>query len=97
MEFGSMSESKPAISIAAMARRFSVAVIEKVTAPDGAQGQDWYRYILESESSTIVGQRRGSRRDVSAYARECVDQLNERAASAKSIWSPRGRKSASAS
>jgi hypothetical protein len=74
---------------------FEVASVEKSGAPDGGDSRDWYRYILKSRRSTITGQRRGSRKDVHAYATQCAEQLNARALEAKSIWRPRGRKPAS--
>ncbi|BAU47522.1 RNP-1 like RNA-binding protein [Sulfurifustis variabilis] len=73
---------------------FKVALVEKIGAPDGAEGKDWYRYVLESGRSTITGQRRGSRDDVYAYATQCAEQLNTRALAAASIWNPRGRRPA---
>ncbi len=76
---------------------FKVARVEKSGAPDGSDGQDWYRYVLESGRSTISGQRRGSRKDVHAYATQCAEQLNARGLTGQSIWSPRGRKPAAAS
>ncbi|MEK7207832.1 MAG: hypothetical protein AAB134_08135 [Pseudomonadota bacterium] len=77
-------------------RPFKVARVEKIDAPDGIVGQDWYRYILESGRSTITGQRSGSRKDVLAYAAQCAEQLNTRGLTGQSIWSPRGRKPAAA-
>lgn len=68
--------------------------MEKITAPDGTEGKDWFRYVLESGRSTITGQRRGSRDDVLAYATQCAQQLNTRALAAASIWNPRGRRPA---
>ncbi|MBI3777482.1 MAG: hypothetical protein HY274_00955 [Gammaproteobacteria bacterium] len=77
-------------------RPFKVASVEKTDAPDGSDGQDWYRYVLDSGRSTISGQRRGSRKDVLAYASQCAEQLNARGLTGQSIWSPRGRKPANA-
>ena len=77
-------------------RPFKVASVEKTNAPEGGQGQDWYRYILVSGRSTVTGQRRGSRKDVLAYAAQCAEQLNARGLTGQSIWSPRGRKPAAA-
>ncbi|MFP5349772.1 MAG: hypothetical protein ACLGHO_08000 [Gammaproteobacteria bacterium] len=75
---------------------YTVASIEKMSAPDGANGQDWHRYVLKSGRSTITGQRRGSHHDVQSYATQCAEQLNARALEGKSMWSPRGRKPANA-
>lgn len=73
---------------------FKVARIEKIGAPDGSAGKDWYRYVLESKRSTITGQRCGSHEEVLAYATQCAAQLNSRALAAASIWNPRGRRPA---
>jgi hypothetical protein len=85
-----------AASHQAKLRPFKVASVEKTDAPDGSDGQDWYRYVLDSGRSTIAGQRRGSRKDVLAYAAQCAEQLNTRGLTGQSIWSPRGRKPAAA-
>jgi hypothetical protein len=87
----SAKTSRPSPS---MPRPFKVARVEKTDAPDGGQGQDWYRYVLESGRSTITGHRSGSRKDVLAYATQCAEQLNTRGLTGQSIWSPRGRKPA---
>lgn len=76
---------------------FEVTSVERTDAPDGGQGQNWYRYVLKSNSSTITGHRCGSHQYVHDYATQCAEQLNTRAASCQSIWSPRGRKPAAAS
>lgn len=82
---------------AAIPHPFKVACVEKIDAPDGSEGQDWHRYVLESGRSTVTGQRRGSRKDVLAYATQCTEQMNARGLTGQSIWSPRGRKPAAAS
>jgi hypothetical protein len=90
------SPAMTAASLQAKLRPFKVASVEKTDAPDGSDGQDWYRYVLDSGRSTIAGQRRGSRKDVLAYAAQCAEQLNTRGLTGQSIWSPRGRKPAAA-
>ena len=73
---------------------YRVARVEKITAPDGGEGMDWRRYILESGRSIITGQRRGSREDVLSYATECAERLNARGRKGESSWSVRGKKPA---
>lgn len=73
---------------------FKVSSIEKKPSEEDSEDQAWYRYVLENGRSTIVGQRRGSLKDVTAYATEYTEQLNERSSMARSTWSPRGRKPA---
>ncbi|MHB8348420.1 MAG: hypothetical protein ACYDHM_14910 [Acidiferrobacterales bacterium] len=74
---------------------FRVVQIESSSAPDGGEGKDWHRYVLKSSSSTIVGHRRGSHKEVVAYATECAERLSARGLSAQTIWRPHGRKPAS--
>jgi len=73
---------------------YRVARVEKIPAPDGGEGADWRRYVLESGRSIITGQRRGSREDVFTYATECAERLNARGSKGESSWSPRGKKPA---
>jgi len=73
---------------------YRVARVEKIPAPDGGEGPDWRRYVLESGRSTITGQRRGSKEDVLIYATECAERLNARGRKGESSWSPRGKKPA---
>lgn len=91
-----MEQNIPAVIGIKTAPTFEVASVEKTDAPDGGSDKDWYRYVLKSHRSTITGLRRGSAKCVHAYATECADQLNTRAAMGQSIWNPRGRKPAAA-
>jgi hypothetical protein len=72
--------------------QYKVALVEKTTAPEGTDGSTWHRYVLDNGTSTIVGQRQGTLQDVTSYAREYSEQLNERGALGRSAWNPRGRK-----
>ena len=74
------------------AARFKLARVEKTGAPDGADGDNWYRYVLDNGRSTITGQRRGSLKDVTAHAHRYAEQINARGVGAQSIWAPRGKK-----
>lgn len=71
---------------------YEVTLVEKTGAPDGGPDEDWHRYVLTSHCSVITGHRRGSARFVRAYASQCAEQLNSRAALGKYMWNPRGRK-----
>lgn len=62
---------------------YQVASVER-TELDGAQGQDWYRYVLASGRSLITGFRRGSLEEVSEYAQTCADAFNLRSLTGKS-------------
>jgi hypothetical protein len=76
-------------------RPYKVARVEKTDSPQGSDGQNWYRYVLDNGRSTVVGQRQGSLKDVQAYATHCAEQLNARGLHGRSTWVPRGRKPAS--
>jgi hypothetical protein len=71
---------------------FAVARVEKISAPEGAMGQNWYRYVLENGRSSIVGQRSGSLKDVTAYANQYAVQLNSRNGGGSSTWTSRSKK-----
>lgn len=77
---------------ASRAAPFKLARVEKTDAPDGADGDNWYRYVLDNGRSTITGQRRGSLKDVTAHAHRYAEQVNARGLGAQSIWAPRGKK-----
>jgi len=36
-------------------RHFRVVLVEKSAMPQGAEGEDWYRYVLESGYAAIMG------------------------------------------
>lgn len=76
---------------------YKVMQVEKNLSLEGNEEQGWYRYVLENgRGATIVGQRRGTLKDVTAYATQYIEQLNQRMTMTKSIWSPRGKKPAAA-
>ena len=62
---------------------YEVASVEQASAPDGAQGADWHRYVLSSGNSRIVGLRRGTREEVAAYASTCAEDFNLRGVTGK--------------
>jgi hypothetical protein len=63
--------------------------VEHICAPEGGDGQDWCRYVLRSERSTIVGHMRGSLEDVKAYAIQSAERMNARGRSTRSGWTGR--------
>lgn len=71
---------------------FVLERVEKTSMPDSGDGQSWYRYVLRNGRSTITGQRKGTLKDVVAYAKRCAEQINTRQASSQSVWSPRRKK-----
>jgi hypothetical protein len=90
-----MTASAQATTQSSLAQRigpYSVARVEKIDTPDGASGQDWYRYVLDNGNSQIVGQRAGSLKDVTAHAQQYATQLNSRSGSTPSPWTSRNKK-----
>lgn len=73
---------------------FVVDSVEETEVPGGAKGDNWYRYVLKSDRSTITGLRSGSREQVRTYASQAAERLNIRSALCQTSWSPRGRKPA---
>jgi hypothetical protein len=61
-------------------RHFRVALVEKSAVPQGAKGECWYSYVIESGHSAITGWRRGSRQEITQYAIHCTEELNARIA-----------------
>lgn len=76
---------------------YQVALVEKVektAMPDGADGTDWYRYVLSSGNSQITGFHRGSLEEVTEYANHCAEEFNLRGIRGKSArtMAPRKKK-----
>ncbi|MDZ7661170.1 hypothetical protein [Thiohalophilus sp.] len=73
--------------------RYMVKAVEKTTTPAGCDGNNWYRYVLERNGSTLVGQRRGTLNQVTRYAEELADDVNSRSGgNGPSQWSSRNKK-----
>ena len=64
-------------------RSCSVISLERSDGPAGAEGNDWYRYVISSPGSPITGYRRGKKTDVLDYLNECTSKLDERLNSGK--------------
>lgn len=84
-----MTNVKPAVS---PDKSYQVVAVEKADPPEGIKGGNWYRYIIELEGKTIVGNRRGTLKQVTEYARECAENLSTRVARGASYWSTRNNK-----
>lgn len=81
----------------ATASIYRLASVEEAAAPAGcsedSQDGRWHRYVIERSGSTIVGQRRGTRQQVTSYANAYVDELNARSSGqSASPWAPRQKK-----
>jgi len=58
--------------------RCTVIELTKTDGPDGAEGANWYRYVIHNPGSPITGYRRGNKKEVLAYLEECTNQMEER-------------------
>lgn len=75
---------------------YRLVSVERTEAPEGAAERNWYEYVLADERSTLKGQRPGTLKQVTQYARQLAADLSNRArGGAKPTWS-RGRKPAAA-
>ncbi len=57
---------------------YKLKSIRKEQSPAGAEGIDWYRYVITQGGNTIVGHRQGSTSSVRLAVEEIVVHLNER-------------------
>lgn len=73
-------------------RSFSLETIEETQVPEGSSEQCWFRYVIANGSSTITGQRAGTRAEVTEYATRYAEQLNQRSNGRSSTWTPRAKK-----
>jgi len=72
---------------------YQVASVDKTSGPGGADGDDWYCYVLKGGRSPIKGWRRGTLHEVKAHATRCAEELNERASGKRrSPWAPQKSK-----
>ena len=72
-----------------LADYFKVVSVEKSEAPEGAEGKNWHRYVIERGSSQIIGNMSGSLQKVKAKVSEYVENLNERSMpKGRSQWAP---------
>lgn len=60
------------------APRCTVLSLAKCDAPGEETEGNWYRYVIDSPGSPIIGYRRGRKKDVQAYLDECLQTLEER-------------------
>ncbi len=89
---------QPAESDSSHSVEYRVAKVEKVSAPCGADGDNWHTYVIERNNGTnIVGNRRGTLEQVKRYAREFVEDINLRSGKGGySTWTTRKNRQARA-
>ncbi len=73
-------------------KTYQVVKVEKTEPPVGIEGGNWYRYVIALEGEQIVGNRRGTLKQVKEYAEESALNLSSRVARGTSSWSSRNKK-----
>jgi hypothetical protein len=63
---------------------YQLMSVEKTTAPTGASGGQWYRYVIKSGNSVMSGIVSGTQKQVTAHAGKVIEQINTRNTWAKS-------------
>ncbi len=62
-----------------MAQAYEIVSIRRAKPPPGAEGSNWYRYVIAFEGTNAIhGCRQGGIKDVTRAVGEIVAQLNER-------------------
>lgn len=70
---------------------YRVSSVHKSSGPGGAEGDDWYRYVLTGGRSAITGWCRGTHEEVVEHAARCAEEFNARSDGKRNPhWSRRG-------
>ena len=68
-------------------RKFNVMNIEKINAPDGMDGDNWYQYVVGQGTSEIKGLTMGTLNQVTEHVNRVADDLNDRSKGKKTGYS----------
>ncbi len=68
---------------------FTVVEVNECDAPFGTDDTTWSEYVVANRHTSIVGKNRGSTRQTLRYARQFAEELNARAKTGYSAFSPR--------
>lgn len=71
------------------ARKYRVLTVEKSDPPEGMQGDNWCRYVIQHGNSTIDGIKPGSVTAVTEHAETFAEALNSRRGKGGSTYAPR--------
>ena len=76
-------------------QQYKVTSCEKAEPPTGAEGKNWYRYVVDNGRSQITAYCQGTKKQVNAHTSDFVEKLNARLSSTRSpYWAPaRSKKS----
>ncbi|MDH5784427.1 MAG: hypothetical protein OEZ16_02325 [Chromatiales bacterium] len=57
---------------------YQVVAVEKIDTPDGMDGNNWYRYLIQRKGSAIDGMKSGTLNSVTLHAESVASDLNDR-------------------
>lgn len=57
---------------------YSVVNVEKIDTPDGLEGDNWYRYVIDYGHTLIEGKKAGMLKMVREHAETVVEDMNSR-------------------
>jgi len=69
--------------------KYQVISVDKIVAPEGMPGSDWYRYVIGYGKSKIDGKKPGTLNNVTQHAEAIAEDLNLRSQNKKSVYAPR--------
>jgi hypothetical protein len=72
--------------------RYRVTSVEKIPAPDGMSGDNWYQYVIGAGASQLVGRKPGTLHTVTDHAQMLADEMSARATRTGSTYAPRMKK-----
>lgn len=57
---------------------YEVISIDKTEAPEGMEGKNWHRYVIERGTSVVTGIKPGTQKQVTEHVQNMVAELNAR-------------------
>ena len=78
MQTASKITSTDHVNILKQKKPYKVIQVEKIETPDGMQGDNWYRYVIDYGKSQIEGKKPGTLKVVKAHAESVAEDLNTR-------------------
>ena len=68
---------------------YQVLSVEKIDAPDGLPGDNWFQYVIGHKKTTIDGIKTGTLKNVTLHAESVAKDLNLRSMSNRSSYAPK--------
>lgn len=69
--------------------KYKVISVEKIDAPEGLPGDNWYQYVIGHKKTTIDGIKPGTLKNVTLHAESVANDLNLRSMSNRSTYAPK--------